>query len=385
MATHLYEIRQKLKIAFLAVSAILVVAFLFISNRLVDDLSVEERKKMEIWAEATRSVAGSDSNTDMALVLKILQSNTSIPIIIVDADDNILQTHNLDIPDRHGEQFLQEKLQSLKNKNQVIEIVLSPDDFQYLYYDDSTLLKRLANFPYIQLGVMILFLIIAYVALISTKKAEQNKVWVGLSKETAHQLGTPISSLMAWLDLLEMNGVDKALLADMGKDVKRLSVIAERFSKIGSQPERDRIAVDEVVETAIDYMRHRISDKVQITLHKPEQPLPELLLCRPLIEWVIENLCKNAIDAMDGEGSIDITLSTDENKCCIDVKDSGKGISRNRFKTIFNPGFTTKKRGWGLGLTLVKRIVEEYHNGRIYVKESEIGKGTTFRIEMKIA
>ena len=381
---NLYETRQKLKIAFVAVSVILVIAFLLISNRLVDDLSTEERKKMEIWAEATRTVAGSN-NTDMTLVLKILQSNTSIPIIIVDADGNILQTHNLDIPDRHGEQYLQKKLATLKSKNQVIEIVLSPDDFQYLYYDDSTLLKRLSHFPYIQLGVMILFLIIAYVALISTKKAEQNKVWVGLSKETAHQLGTPISSLLAWLDVLEMNGVDKSLLADMGKDVKRLSVIAERFSKIGSQPEREKMEVGEVVETAVDYMRRRISDKVQITVHKSGQPIPEQLLCRALMEWVVENLCKNAIDAMDGEGSIDIAITGGDNKYCIDVKDTGKGIARNRFKTVFSPGYTTKKRGWGLGLTLVKRIIEEYHDGRIYVKESEIGKGTTFRIEMKFS
>ena len=210
---------------------------------------------------------------------------------------------------------------------------------------------------------MILFLVIAYVALMSSKKAEQNKVWVGLSKETAHQLGTPLSSLMAWLDMLESQGTDPEIIDDMGKDVQRLSTIAERFSKIGSQPEREPADVSEVIGTAVDYMQHR----------------------RPLIEWVFENLCKNAIDAMDGEGNIDITLTHDESRYYIDVKDTGKGIARNRFKTIFHPGYTTKRRGWGLGLTLVKRIIEEYHNGRIYVKESEIGKGTTFRIEMKRA
>lgn len=228
---NLYDARQKLKIAFLSVSVLLVALFLVISNRLVEDLSTEERNKMEIWAEATRSVAGDQSDIDMNLVLKILQSNTTIPIIIVDSQNNILQTHNLDIPDRHGEQFLQKKLQSLKEKQQVIEIYIDKDTYQYLYYDDSTLLKRLSYFPYIQLGVMLLFLVIAYFALMSSKKAEQNKVWVGLSKETAHQLGTPISSLMAWLDMLEMQGTDSELIADMGKDVHRLSVIAERFSK----------------------------------------------------------------------------------------------------------------------------------------------------------
>ena len=381
---NLYDARQTLKIVFLAVSVVLVIIFLFVSNRLVNDLATEERKKMEIWAEATRAVANIDNNTDMTLVLKIIQSNTSIPIIITDDEGNILQTHNLVVPDRHSEQFLQKKIQSIRDKEQVIMIALGPDIAQYLYYDDSTLLKRLSNFPYIQLGVMILFLLIAYLALMSTKRAEQNKVWVGLSKETAHQLGTPISSLMAWLDLLEMNGVDKELLTDMGKDVKRLSVIAERFSKIGSQPEREPARVDEVIENAVEYMRRRISDKVQLTLHKPQGEYKPQPLCRPLMEWVIENLCKNAIDAMDGVGQIDITHTYNSTKYYIDVKDTGKGIARNRFKTVFHPGFTTKKRGWGLGLTLVKRIVEEYHDGRIYVKESEIGKGTTFRIEMKL-
>ena len=216
----------------------------------------------------------------------------------------------------------------------------------------------------------------------SSKKAEQNKVWVGLSKETAHQLGTPISSLLAWLDLLELNGVDKDLLNDMGKDVKRLSVIAERFSKIGSKPEMKFMYINEVLVNATDYMRRRISNKVQLMTHLPEESIGGMY-CLPLLEWVIENLCKNAIDAMDGEGSIDVSLQADKDKCYIDVRDTGKGIPRKRFKTVFNPGYTTKKRGWGLGLTLVKRIIEEYHEGRIYVKESEPGKGTTFRIELK--
>ena len=229
---------------------------------------------------------------------------------------------------------------------------------------------------------MLLFILIAYLALMSSKKAEQNKVWVGLSKETAHQLGTPISSLLAWLDLLELNGVDKDLLNDMGKDVKRLSVIAERFSKIGSKPEMKFMYINEVLVNATDYMRRRISNKVQLTTHLPEESIGGMY-CLPLLEWVIENLCKNAIDAMDGEGGIDVSLQADKDKCYIDVRDTGKGIPRKRFKTVFNPGYTTKKRGWGLGLTLVKRIIEEYHEGRIYVKESEPGKGTTFRIELK--
>ena len=274
-------------------------------------------------------------------------------------------------------------MQDFKKGSNIIEIYLDKNTKQYLYYDDSILLKRLSYYPHVQLGVMILFVLIAYLALMSSKKAEQNKVWVGLSKETAHQLGTPISSLMAWMDLLELNGVDKGLLADMGKDIKRLSIIAERFSKIGSKPEMDFVYVNEVLTNATEYMRRRVSNKVKITTHVPEEAVGAM--CLPLVEWVIENLCKNAIDAMDGQGSIDIYLKIDAQKCYIDVKDTGKGISRKHFKTVFNPGYTTKKRGWGLGLTLVKRIVEEYHDGKIYVKESEINKGTTFRIELKRA
>lgn len=379
---NIYDTRQKIKTIFLLISVILVGGFLYVSNKLVHDLSIEERNKMEIWADATRAVASEDMNMDMGLILKIIQSNTSIPVIIADESDIIKQTLNIKIPQDNPDKFLKKKLQDFKKGSNIIEIYLDKNTKQYLYYDDSILLKRLSYYPHVQLGVMILFILIAYLALMSSKKAEQNKVWVGLSKETAHQLGTPISSLMAWMDLLELNGVDKGLLADMGKDIKRLSIIAERFSKIGSKPEMDFVYVNEVLTNATEYMRRRVSNKVKITTHVPEEAVGAMM-CLPLVEWVIENLCKNAIDAMDGQGSIDIYLKIDAQKCYIDVKDTGKGISRKHFKTVFNPGYTTKKRGWGLGLTLVKRIIEEYHDGKIYVKESEVNKGTTFRIELK--
>ena len=381
---NIYDTRQKIKTIFLLISVILVGGFLYVSNKLVHDLSIEERNKMEIWADATRAVASEDVDMDMGLILKIIQSNTSIPVIIADESDVIKQTLNIKVPQDNPDKFLEKKLQDFKKGSNIIEIYLDKNTKQYLYYDDSILLKRLSYYPHVQLGVMILFVLIAYLALMSSKKAEQNKVWVGLSKETAHQLGTPISSLMAWMDLLELNGVDKGLLADMGKDIKRLSIIAERFSKIGSKPEMDFVYVNEVLTNATEYMRRRVSNKVKITTHVPEEAVGAMM-CLPLVEWVIENLCKNAIDAMDGQGSIDIYLKIDAQKCYIDVKDTGKGISRKHFKTVFNPGYTTKKRGWGLGLTLVKRIVEEYHDGKIYVKESEINKGTTFRIELKRA
>lgn len=379
---NIYDARQKGKLIFLLISVLLVGGVLYVSNDLVEDLSIEERKKMEIWAEATRELASDKTEMSMELILKVIQSNTSIPAIIVDGTGEINQYLNLNLPETDTEKYLQEKLEQLKSKSNLIEINLGDEEKQYLYYDDSILLKRLSLYPYVQLGVMVLFVLIVYFALISTKKAEQNKVWVGLSKETAHQLGTPISSLMAWMDLLESSGVDSSLLSDMNKDVNRLSVIAERFSKIGSKPEMELIYVNEVLENATEYMRRRVSDKVLITTHLPSDA-EGAMVCLSLFEWVIENLCKNAVDAMNGEGRIDVYMTSEKQQIYIDIKDTGKGIARKNFKTVFNPGYTTKKRGWGLGLTLAKRIIEDYHAGRIYVKDSEVGKGTTFRIELK--
>ena len=378
---NIYDARQKGKLIFLLISVLLVGGVLYVSNDLVEDLSIEERKKMEIWAEATRELASDKTEMSMELILKVIQSNTSIPAIIVDDTGEINQYLNLNLPETDTEKYLQEKLEQLKSKSNLIEINLGDEEKQYLYYDDSILLKRLSLYPYVQLGVMVLFVLIVYFALIRTKKAEQNKVWVGLSKETAHQLGTPISSLMAWMDLLESSGVDSSLLSDMNKDVNRLSVIAERFSKIGSKPEMELIYVNEVLENATEYMRRRVSDKVLITTHLPSDA-EGAMVCLSLFEWVIENLCKNAVDAMNGEGRIDVYMTSEKQQIYIDIKDTGKGIARKNFKTVFNPGYTTKKRGWGLGLTLAKRIIEDYHAGRIYVKDSEVGKGTTFRIEL---
>ncbi len=378
----LYDIRQTGKLIFLLVSLLLVGGVLYVSNNLAEELASEERKKMEIWAEAVRELASDNTEMNLDLILKVIESNTSIPAIVVDEDGSINQHRNLTLPADNQEEYLQDKVERLKGKSNIIEINLSEGKKQYLYYDDSILLKRLSLYPYVQLGIMILFVLIVYFALVSTKRAEQNKVWVGLSKETAHQLGTPISSLMAWLDLLEASGVDPSLLADMNKDVKRLSVIAERFSKIGSKPDMELVYVNEVLENATEYMRRRVSDKVRITTHLPEDA-EGAMVCLSLFEWVIENLCKNAVDAMNGEGSIDVFLTSEKQQIFIDIQDTGKGIARKNFKTVFNPGFTTKKRGWGLGLTLAKRIIEQYHDGRIYVKDSEVGKGTTFRIELK--
>lgn len=378
MAIHnIYHKRQKFKIAFFVVSFLLISAFLLVSEKLVKDLSKEELNKMEIWAEATR-LAASDTNTDLGLILKILQSNSSIPVIIADEDGQVMGSANISAKDSLS---LAKKYLDFKEIGNIIEIPIDENTKQYLYYDDSVLLKYLALFPYVQLGVMILFLLISYFSLMSSKRAEQNQVWVGLSKETAHQLGTPISSLMAWVEVLKMNDIDKELLADMEKDVTRLSVIADRFSKIGSTPELVPSDITMVIKNAAEYMQRRASSKIKFKTEIAQVSDP-VKLCVPLMEWVVENLCKNAIDAMSGTGTLKVELMQDVNLCYIDITDTGKGIARQNFKTVFRPGYTTKERGWGLGLALVKRIVEEYHGGRVYVKESELGKGTTFRIEL---
>lgn len=394
----IYDSRRVWKTTLVVVSLVLVGNFLYFSNNLVQDLSEQERDRMQIWADATKelatmSIADSISTTDVNFLLSIIEANDNIPVLLVDDDDNILLHRNFKLPEQSdslgglydispvNKAFLEKKLENLKKTSNRIDIQIDENIVQYLYYEDSTLLRRLLFYPYVLLGVLVVFILVVYFALISIKKAEQNKVWVGLSKETAHQLGTPISSLMAWMQMLETTDVDSTIVEDMNKDVHRLSIIADRFSKIGSKPEMELAFINESVVNSLEYMRTRISQRVKLTIHTSKDECG-VLLCLSLFEWVMENLTKNAVDAMQGAGSIDVTVSSNANTIFIDVADTGKGIARKNFKTVFNPGYTTKKRGWGLGLTLVKRIIEEYHGGRIYVKDSEIGKGTTFRIEL---
>ena len=405
---NIYDSRRIWKTALIVVSVLLVTGFIYISNRLVKDLAVQERERMEIWANATKELAslGNDQvdengntmpvvQTDVDFLLSIIEGNHSIPVMLVDAEGNIMLHRNFRLPEPVDSTtlydispanltYLQKKLAKMQKSPNKIEIVIDDETKQYLYYDDSITLRRLAWFPYIQLAVMLVFIGIAYFALISVKRAEQNRVWVGLSKETAHQLGTPISSLMAWTQMLESMGVEKDVVADMDKDVHRLSVIADRFSKIGSMPDKELTFINEAVHESLEYMSTRIPNRVKLSIHTSDEHNCGIMLCQPLFEWVMENLTKNAVDAMGGEGNLDINVTRDDRMALITVKDTGKGIPRKNFKNVFNPGFTTKKRGWGLGLTLVKRIIEEYHNGRIYVKESEVGHGTTFAIELPI-
>lgn len=378
---NIYETRENLRIAFIAIALCLVGTFLYISDSLMKALEAEERNKMEIWAEATRKLASEDNDTDMGLVLKVIQSNTTIPVVIMDDQNNLLWNINFDTSGKDSIAYLTEKAAELKHKNNQIEIVISKDMKQYLYYDDSVLLKQLSYYPYIQLVILLLFIMIAYFAFASTKKAEQNQVWVGLSKETAHQLGTPISSLMAWIEYLRCTDVSPEVLDDMNKDVVRLNTIADRFSKIGSQPKLEVMDINNSLEEAVNYLRKRISSKIELVTHLPNETL-HVMASKPLFEWVIENLCKNSVDATTGQGKIEFSLFAEGNKVIVEIKDNGKGIPKKNFKTIFNPGYTTKKRGWGLGLTLVKRIIEEYHFGRIFVKESVPNKSTIFRIEL---
>ena len=385
------RIRQ-VKILLVAAAVVISVASLVISHFLVRDLSTEESNKMAVWAEAMRSFNHADENTDLALVLKVINGNNTIPVIVLDRLGKVQTFRNLEIEAGNAADsmaYVARQARLMKEAGQVIPIdlniennALQKQDYMEVCYDESLILKRLSSYPYIQLGVVMIFVVVAIFALLSSKKAEQNKVWVGLSKETAHQLGTPISSLMAWVEVLRENYPEDQLIPEMDNDVKRLEIIAERFSKIGSQPEPQSENVNEILRRVVDYISRRVSNKVVITCSVPPHPLT-IPLCAPLFEWVVENLCKNAIDAMNGRGEITLTAFEEPFGMILEIADTGKGISKNHFKTVFTPGFTTKKRGWGLGLSLAKRIVEEYHKGKIYVKSSEIGKGTTFRIELK--
>ena len=378
----IYDARERLKYIFIFAAILIAIVSVVVSDILIKDLAREEREKIEVWAEATRVVTSEEPSLNMNLILKIIQGNTTIPVLLCNDRDSVLTYKNIELPETGAESFLQQKLKEFKNKNVPIAVDMEDGTFQYLYYDDSTNLKRLLVYPYAQLSVMAVFILIAFLALASTKKAEQNKVWVGLSKETAHQLGTPISSLIAWIEYLKTKDVDAYLLGEMDKDVKRLETIAERFSKIGSNPDPVPVNICDSIRSALDYMGTRISSKVHIHLELPEHPVL-VLMNGSLFAWVIENLTKNAVDAMEGQGEITYTLEEKGDKVRIDVTDTGRGILKSKFKTVFNPGYTTKKRGWGLGLSLVKRIVESYHGGKIYVRWSEMGKGTTFRIELK--
>ena len=393
---NIYDIRRYGTVAFLVATGAVVALFLYFSNSLVNDLAEQERARMQIWADATKEIVNATASPDptasdhIDFLLSIIIANNNIPVLITDDGGNIVDHRNFRLPEpidslnpmfisEANEAFLRGKLEKLSHSSNVIHIAIDEGVNQHIYYEDSTLLRHLSLYPYIQLIVMLAFVAVVYFAVNSSRRAEQNKVWVGLSKETAHQLGTPISSLMAWIELMRSMDADPEMVEEMDKDVKRLSTIASRFSKIGSRPQMEDADLAEVVSNPARYMSTRISSRVKLTVEGADEPM-DVRMSAPLIEWVMENLIKNAVDAMEAQGAIDISMSRQGNMAEILVTDTGKGMSRKMRKNVFRPGFTTKKRGWGLGLTLAKRIIEQYHSGQICVASSDPGRGTTFRI-----
>ncbi|MCY1634646.1 sensor histidine kinase [Marinifilum sp. D737] len=366
------------KYHFLIVAVVIVAVSLLYTNSLVNKLAHEEAKKVELWAIGLKSL-DTNPNQDVDLINRIMEDNETIPMILADENDSIIAHRNINFPENQEAKVLSRELIKMKNENHTITIDLV-NSKNFIYYDDSNILKRLAWYPFIQLGAIITFIIIAFLAFSYSKSAEQNRVWVGMSKETAHQLGTPISSLMAWMELMKSGNPSPTMVEEMSKDVTRLEIIAERFSKIGSKPILKPYNLNEILEVNIEYLKKRTSDKIEFIFTHTDIKNEFVPLNKELFSWVIENLTKNAVDAMEGRGKLHFSLSEGKEKIVLDIKDTGKGIVKGQFKTVFKPGYTSKKRGWGLGLSLAKRIIENYHSGKIFIASSELGKGTVFRI-----
>jgi len=370
---------------FLLVAAIFIgFASLFITNRLVKELSHEERKKIELWAEAIRELSQistmADTNQNFTIIFEVLQNNTTVPVILADENDSVLSFRNIPIHKIDSKIETEKLLRQMKASKEPIEVTLLDNTKNFIYYKDSTTLVKLTYYPYIQIAIIILFILASYYAFSRSRRAEQNQVWVGMAKETAHQLGTPTSSLLAWHEILKESNLKVGLVENFGKDIARLEKIVDRFSKIGSTPSLSPHNLVEVINNTIDYLSNRISNKIEIVKAYEEKDYITVPINETLFEWVIENIIKNSIDAISSSGAVKVSITDNTQVVFIDVTDTGRGIPRTHFKTIFQPGYTTKKRGWGLGLTLSKRIIEDYHNGKVFVNYSEIDKGTTFRI-----
>ena len=380
---------HNIRLLFIMVAVLIAFASVVVSHLLISDLAKEEATRMEVWAEAMRSLNAADEHTDLALVLKVINENHTIPVIVINRQGHVQTYRNVKLQGKNQADSIKDAVaqaQRMRTDGHVIRIMLdNRNDYIDVCYAESLLLRRLSWYPYVQLGVILLFAGLAVFALLTLKRAEQNHVWVGLSKETAHQLGTPISSLMAWMEIMKEACPDDKLLSEMDNDVKRLQLIADRFSKIGSQPTPEQADLIAVLQRVVAYMDSRTSRTVVIMLHASAEKVM-LNLNVSLFEWIIENLCKNAVDALEGRsGRIDIYVMQKEQTVVIDLVDTGKGIRQKDMKNVFRPGFTTKQRGWGLGLSLARRIVEEYHHGKIFVKQSEVGQGTTFRIILPVS
>ena len=385
MKLNNYEIKGVIKVVLLVFAFLIGFFSLWYTNTLVNKLESQEREKIATWANATQLITSPEAEGNLNFLYEIIQANTTIPVILTDSNGVVNQFRNIEAFKMGNEAWVADKIAEMKKQNEPFEIEFMGGK-QLIYYENSTLLNQLRIYPYFQLAVIALFLVMSYFAFSYSRTSEQNKVWAGMSKETAHQLGTPISSLMAWLDYLKESDaeVPQKVITEMEHDMDRLGLITERFSKIGSEPSLTICSLYEVIEESVRYINSRTSDKVSIFIRDQEKfKVAQVQINKPLFAWVVENLCKNAVDAMEGEGEIVFSFQgIRDTKVLIDISDTGKGVPSNKFKTIFKPGYTTKKRGWGLGLSLVKRIVENYHKGKIYVKSSVLDKGTVFRIEI---
>jgi len=360
----------------------IVIATIFYSRYLANKISLDERQKVESWAEAQRFIAQAGPEQDILFATIVISGQQTIPVIETDEHDSITSYHNLDSSDvRSGNNYLAGRLREYK-KNQPIITYLSSDSSKYnkYYYGESLLLKEIRYYPYVQLVIVALFILLALATLNARHKSIQNQLWAGMAKETAHQLGTPVSALQGWVEMLKETYSDPSMVVEMEKDVNRLKLVSDRFSKIGSTPQLDQRNLVETVKQVMEYVKKRAPDKIQFNLDAGSVEGMKVPLATPLFAWVIENLLKNALDSMEGRGVINVNIQDQTSRVIIDITDSGKGIHSSHIRKVFNPGFTTKKRGWGLGLTLSKRIIEQYQKGSLFIKNSEPGKGTTFRI-----
>ena len=380
MRFELYTHKNQWKFALLGVAVLIALGTLWYTESFLKDLRAEEDKRALIWAEAVKVIATSSDVAELDLSLVVIEKNTTIPIIMTDMDTNIIMWRNLKMPKRNEEQFLEKELSEMINAHEPITVQLGQGNVQYMFYRDSSVLTKLRIYPMVLLCVIGLFIAIAYMAFSNVRRSEQNRVWTGMAKETAHQIGTPLSSMMGWIEILRGQQTDESILQEMEKDVARLITITDRFSKIGSQPQLVPTDFAEMLADALTYLNNRTSNRISLTFSNRLTETALVPLNTQLFGWVIENLVRNAIDAIEGKGEIDVTLDELGNNVVMEVSDTGKGIPAAKVKAIFRPGFTTKTRGWGLGLSLARRIVEEYHNGKISVVRSTPGKGTTFRI-----
>ena len=380
MRLELYQNKNTWKFALLAFAVLIALGTLWYTESFLKDLRKEEAKRARIWAEAMKILINSSDEAQLVLALEVVQQNTTIPIIMTDQDSVIVTERNVKLPRIGAEAHLKKELRRMAEANEAIVVTLEGGEQNLIFYRDSSILTQVRIYPMVLLGVIGLFIAIAYMAFSNVRRSEQNRVWTGMAKETAHQIGTPLSSLMGWIELLRNQNSDASILEEMEKDIDRLQTITERFSKIGSKPQLKPVDIVEVTGSSLAYMDRRTSKRISINFTNQLEHELIIPLNVQLFGWVIENLVRNAIDATEGKGKITVTMSEGVSTIQIDVSDTGKGISARQSKVVFRPGYTTKSRGWGLGLSLAKRIIDEYHNGKIFVLKSTPGKGTTFRI-----